>query len=449
MPGTLKITKGNLVEFFQDLGALVEQRWRDQDYNEEVFPEIAAQALAETSPNKEVNPWEIIRWVHTAQQLPKQQDVPASFGNPPITLYSGPRFYIDVYYWVDGTTSIHQHGFCGAFQVFLGSSILSRYDFAETRRINAHFSVGELDLKDVELLVEGDIRQILPGIEYVHALFHLDRPSATIIIRTHQTPNALPQYKYLKPNVALDPFYQEETTIKKIQSAALLLSIRHPAVDELIGELLSCSDFQTVFSVLDLAFERLANDRLERAFGVSTGRERFDALLEIARSRHGDLVDLILPVIEEGSRENYLVHRRGQITSNEHRFFLALLLNVPDRVKLLNLVKQRFPENDPVNTVLDWVEELANTKVAGSSEPNVLGIQNFDEDYLFTVQCLLEGLTFEQTLSAFQQEVSSEDVSILGERIESLFHTIRNSILFRSIFLDSPSTVAAPGLLAI
>jgi hypothetical protein len=431
------------VQFFQDLGSLVERRWRDRDYSEEVFPEIAAQALVETSPSKWVDPWEIIRWVHTTQQLPAQQDVPASFGNPPITLYSGPRFYIDVYYWVDGTTSIHQHGFCGAFHVFLGSSILSRYDFEETRRINAHFSLGQIRLNDVELLGEGDTRQILPGSRYIHALFHLDRPSATVIIRTRQTPGELPQYKYHKPNLAVDPFYQEETMIKKIQSAALLLQIKHPAADELIGELLSWSDFQTAFSVLELAFEWIANDPVERAFGLSTGKERFEALLEIARRRHGDLVDLIFPVLEESSRHNYLVHRRGQVTSNEHRFFLALLLNVPDRVKVLDLVRQRYPEKDPVDTILDWVEELANARVAGSHEANVLGIEGIDEDYLFVLQCLLEGRTLEQTKKAFAAgEVSAEQGETSGSKLEKLFHEIRNSMVFSSMFL--PASVSAP-----
>jgi hypothetical protein len=437
------------VQFFQDLGSLVEERWRDRDYSEEVFPEIAAEALAEASPSKRVDAWEIIRWVHTAQALPAQQDVHASFGNPPITLYSGPRFYIDVYYWVDGSTSIHQHGFCGAFHVFLGSSILSRYDFEETRRINAHFSLGQMMLNEVELLLEGDTRQILPGKRYIHALFHLDRPSATVIVRTRQTPGELPQYKYYKPYLAVDPFYQEETMIKKIQSTALLLNIKHPRADELIGELLSLSDFQTAFSVLELAFGPLTNDRLERAFALSTGKDRFEALLEIARRRHGDLVDLILPVIEEGSRQNYLVQRRGQITSNEHRFFLALLLNVPDREKVLELVKHRFPEQNPVNTITDWVEELANTRVAGSPEPNVLGIDGIDEDYLFVLQCLFEGRSLEQTKGAFEEEFSGEDARSLGVKLEKLYEDIRNSMLFRSIFLDPVPSVMATQSMAI
>lgn len=437
------------MQFFQDLGALVEQRWRDQNYDDEVFPEIAVEALAEVDPSKHVDPWDIIRWLNKTAQLPEQRDVDGTFGNPPITLFNGPRFYIDVYYWLDGTTTIHQHSFCGAFQVLLGSSLLSRYRFEEKRRINDHLMAGQIILNSVELLEQGDVRAILPGRQYIHSLFHLDRPSASIIIRTQQTLSGLPQYNYLKPYFAMDPFFKSAAIIKKVQSASLLLSMKHPDADDLIGELLSCSDFQTAFPVLELLYDHLTNNPLEKAFGLSTGENRFDALLEIARHRHGELVDLILPVIDEVRRQHYLIQRRGQITSNEHRFFLALLLNVPDRAKVLELVRQRFPEQNPDNTIADWVEELANTRVAGSPEPNVLGIDDFDEDYLFVFQCLLEGRTIEQTKSAFEEELSVEDARSLGDKPEKLYNAIRNSMLFKSIFLNSTSVMSASQSMAI
>src|SRR5262249_34250242 len=360
-----------------------------------------------------------------------------------ITLYNGPRFYLDVYFWVDGTTSIHQHAFCGAFQVLLGSSILSEYKFEEQQEINAAFSVGWITLKEVELLEQGDVRQILPGKQYIHSLFHLDRPSASIVIRTRQSPSGLPQYDYHKPYFAADPFFQEPAMIKKVQSAALLLKIKHPDADDLIGELVSGSDFQTAFSVLDLAYGHLSHDRLEEAFGLGTGKQRFESLLGIVRQRHGDLADLIPPVLEELQRQQNLIHRRGQITSSEHRFFLALLLNVPDRLKILDLVKQRFPEQNPVTTIVDWVEELANTRVLGSPEPNVLGINDLDCEYLFVLQCLLEGFSIEEMKSAFEQEFAPEDARGSYDRLQNLYEEIRNSMLFKSAFLNSTLAMEA------
>src|SRR5438876_11951662 len=170
------------MQLFQEFGKLVEGRWRGANYDEHAFPSIAAQALTETQLTDRIDPWEIIRWVHQTADLPQQADIEARFGNPPITLYMGSRFYIDVYYWLDGTTEIHQHSFSGAFQVLLGSSIHSHYSFREDKIVNEHFSVGQLALDDVQLLKQHDIRHILPGKSLIHSLFHLDRPSATLTI---------------------------------------------------------------------------------------------------------------------------------------------------------------------------------------------------------------------------------------------------------------------------
>jgi len=428
------------MQFFQELGALVEARWRDRNYDEGALPDIAAEALDETAPSKHVDPWDIIQWVNKTPQLPEQRDLEGRFGNPPITLYNSPRFYIDVYYWLDGTTSIHQHAFCGAFQVLLGSSILSQYDFNEERRINAHFSIGQIILNNVELLSIGDTRRILPGKQYIHSLFHLDRPSATIIIRTYQSQIGLPQYNYYKPHFAADPFFRDPAMIKRIQSAGLLLQMNHPQADELIGEALSISDFQTAFSLLDLVFN--THNHLEKAFGLSPGHRQFESLLEIARRRHGKLVDLIPAVLGEVQRQQNVIQRRAQITSNDHRFFLALLLNIPSRVRILDLVAQRFPEDNPVSTIMNWVEELGNTRMAGSSEPNVLGIADFDDDYMFVLQGLFEGLTLEELRMAAAEEYSADDSERLDSRFTTLYDSIRRSSLFNTIFRDAKSPVA-------
>jgi len=437
------------VEFFQKLGSLVEERWRERNYDEYVFPEIAAEALQEMNPSQSADPWEIVRWVNTTDSLPEQQGISSQFGNPPITLYNSSRFFIDVYYWVDGTTSIHQHGFCGAFQVHLGSSIHSHYSFKTGNRLNQHFVIGDISLEKVELLEKGAIRRILPGEAYIHSLFHLDRPSVTICIRTHKTYKGVPQYSYHKPYFGNDPFFEEHLTTRRLQCASLLFNIQHPETDAIIGELLSSSDFQTTFAILDLARNHLLGNYLEWTFGLATGEERFEGLMQIARRRHGELVDLIRPVFDEVNRQTNLIYRRGQITRGDHRFFLALLLNIPDRLKLLEMVASRYPDRDPVETVTDWVEELASTKMSGSPESNVLGISDYDDDYLLAFQCLLEGKTLEETKSAFVEELSVEYANEIGSKPDQLYNSIRNSLLFKSIFLDKEPSVLINQSLAV
>jgi hypothetical protein len=424
------------MEEFQKLGALVEGRWKAENYSEQLFPEIAAQALSESDLPARVDPWEIIRWVHTAESLPQQYDVEGRFGNPPITLFSGPRFYIDVYYWLDGTTSIHQHAFTGAFQVLLGSSIHSRYSFREDKIINEHLSAGELTLEEVQLLKLKDVRMIQAGRNFIHSLFHLDRPSATITIRTEHTPSAALQYDYRKPHFALDPFFKNPVLSKKLQTIGLLLGMKHKDADAMIGDLVCSSDFQTAYFVLAETFQQLRSNEMDALFGLSTGRDRFQAIMERCKDTHGRLADLILPVLEEQERQMSIVQRRGTITSDAHRFFLALLLNVPSREKILQLVKQRYADQDPVETILDWVEELARTRVLGSKETNALGMPEFDDSYVFVLECLLQGLSEKEINQRATEQYPPANAAELITRIPALAESHKDSTLFRSLLAD-------------
>jgi hypothetical protein len=420
------------IEPFAELGTLVENRWRSEDYNESAFPGIAAQGLSELNLSARVNPWEIIRWVHKTPDLPEQMDLAGKFGNPPITIYAGPRFFIDVYYWLDGTTTIHQHSFSGAFQVLLGSSVHSRYRFAKEREINPHFLAGQIEFNDVSLLSQGDIREIDSGSQFIHSLFHLDRPSVTITVRTYKAPGAPVQYSYLKPFLAVNPFFTDASLTKRVQTVSLLLRMKHPEADRFIEDLLDDSDFHTAFAVLEQAFDFLCHRELEEIIGVTRSSDRFHSLLDRARNKHGRLADLLLPVFEEGWRQAEITRRRTEIKGQDHRFFLALLLNVPDRATVLRLVKEKFPDQDAVDLVVSWVKELSATKIFGSKEPNVLGSAEFTDQHLLVFKGLLEGLTTEEIIaraaSTAQQTANS---SSSAEDIASHLQTLP---LFKSLF---------------
>jgi hypothetical protein len=421
------------LKFFDELGALVEQRWRDKNYNEALFPDIAATALEEMPPHQQVDAWEIIRWLHTTAQLPRQLDIDGHFGDPPITLFAGSRFYIDIYFWLDGTTSIHQHSFSGAFQLLLGSSIHSQYAFKQDAQINEHLCAGQINFENVELLQVGQTRKIISGRGFIHSLFHLDRPSATITVRTHQDVQSQPQWDYLKPYLARDPFFRDELALKKLQSVSLLLGMKHPEADTFISDLLAASDFQTTFAILDTVHKHFVSDAVQQVFRLGKGEERFSALLSVARKKHGQLTDLLPPVFAEFQRQNSIVSRRRFLTGAEPRFFLALLLNVPDKGLILDLVKARFPESDALETIGEWLTELSTTKALGSQEPNVLGIEDFDDDYLFVFQCLMQGFSPEQINEAIDKRFSSEYADDLKGDLELISHRLRTATLFQTV----------------
>ena len=419
------------MELFQKLGAEIEDAWRGQNYNEEVFPKLASDALVKADLPSKLSGWEVIEWTLQQSELPPQKDPSGAFGDPPITLFVAPRFYIDVYFWLDGTTQIHQHSFCGAFQVLLGSSIHSWYEFERTESVNSFTETGNMSLKVCELLTVGAVQEIRAGRQYIHSLFHLDQPSATIVVRTEKSQLHLPQFSYHKPYIALDPFFEHETTSKKIQSLAPLFRVDHADTDRLIGELLKTADFQTSFGVLSFAHSHLSGGHFGQLFNLEGPAVRFREFLAIVKQRHGAKAARLGEVFDHRDRLNDLVRRRGYVTNPEHRFFFALLLNVDERDRILGLVKDRFPDADPIDKILDWTYDLAQTRVIGSNTPNALGIENFDDIDLSILENLLRGRSESDTLAALVAEYGDEKLRLAD--VTSKLSRIRDSVIFRPL----------------
>jgi hypothetical protein len=383
---------------FEQVGDQIERRWREANYRLSAFPEIAVSALELERLHERVHALEVVDAVLRASQIPAQEDLPATFGAPPITLYRGGRFFISALYWLDGTTSIHQHRFSGAFQVLAGSSIQGRYMFAPVEEVSDHLLLGTITFDKMEVLRAGDVRPILSGRELIHSVFHLDRPSVSIVVRTYQD-DVEPQFSYHVPGVAADPFLRDPLMTRRLQAASMLLDLRTPDADRRVADLLRESDLHTCFSVLQRASILARPDALDLMFDIESD-DRFQGLLETARSRHGELVHLFPRVFDEQRRQSEIVRRRATITEPHHRFFLALLLHGVGRSHALELVSQWEPSADPVELLVDWIDELSRTRVAGSSEPNVLGLE-VDEELLSLAERLLAG----EPVSAASQDV--------------------------------------------
>lgn len=420
------------IELFQTLGAEIESLWREKNYAESFFPAIAERALKEFDLPRKVSAWDIIGWTLGESYLPEQRDLAGKFGDPPITLFNAPRFHIDIYFWLDGTTAIHQHGFCGAFQVLLGSSIHSNYDFDLQEIVNTFTQVGTLNLDDCELLQVGDTRQILAGREFIHALFHLDQPSATVVVRTHRSPLHQPQFSYLKPFLAIDPFFEEPTILKKIQSISMVLRAKHPNADQMLADLLERTDFQTTFTILSNVRPLLGDSKINRLFQISDAENRFEKLFAVVRKRHGALADLLPEIFAEQEKITEIVNRRAYITDTELRFFFALLLNVEGKKQILSLVKQRFPDADPVEKILDWSSELSKTKLLDSTAPNALGIADFDDFSLWILEDLLNNLSAEEIHQNMQTQNAGKSLAEISSQIEKT----QQSIILQPLLLD-------------
>ena len=379
------------MELFDRLGEEVEQQWRDADYDELKLPAIAKAKLAEHDLPSKVTPWDVLEWAMATPELTPQADANSNFGDPPITVYSGARFHIDVYFWFTGTTAIHQHGFSGAFQVMAGSSIHSWYEFFPDDYVNVFMEYGRMELKLCEILDVGAVQEINAGRGYIHSLFHLDDPSVTIVVRTRKSPMFLPQYSYHKPHLALDPFFVQDSMTRRVQSMGATLKARRPDADEKIGKMLANSDIHQTFHILQNLRSMLRTDKVKQMFGVQNFDARFDALFAISKARHGSRAERLLDVFEYQDKVTSIVNRRDYVTAPELRFYLAVLLNIDGRENIYKLINQRYPDADPQDNVLDWTFDLANTRVMGVDPPNALGIDRFGDIDLLIFEDLLNG----------------------------------------------------------
>ncbi len=416
------------------LGNRIDAAWRDLDYSEEKFPALAAEHLRKAKMPSKVTAWDVLEWGLKQTQLPRQKDVHSMFGDPAVTLFTAPKFHIDVYFWFEGTTAIHQHAFCGAFQVLHGSSIHSWYEFDRKESVNVFTEIGDIKLKVCELLEKSDVQEILPGRQYIHGLFHLDSPSATICVRTDKSPLYAPQYNYQKPSIATDPFYEEETQTKKIQMIAAMLRAKRPDADEQIKRLIAESDFQTTFSILNFLSRAIATTQIDQLFELSSSRDRFEAFLRAARDRHGKKVDVLSKVFAHNDKLGEILNRRAVVTDPEHRFFFALLLNVDGKEQIFSLIRQRFPKVEPKEKVLDWVFDLSQTRVVGSRHQNALGIDPFDDLDLMIFEYLLDGQSNADIRKMIETEYPPEKLKPIKKELPQRLSKIKNAVIFGPLF---------------
>lgn len=366
-------------DFFHALGTAVESSWRRRDYDERAFPEVAQEALAARPPADAVDPVELAASFLRPDRCPWPDQRPSDFGQPPLIVFQGPRFHVEVLCWLDGTTTLHQHGFSGAFHVLGGSSVHSLYAFRERRRINTSLLLGDLELQRVELLQKGDTRPIRSGASCIHGLFHLETPSFTVVVRTTGDLDAHPQYDYLKPHVAEDHATRDRLLATRDRLWQLLAAADAETCRRTAVDFVRTADFQSAWHALGAA-HRLWGDGPE-----------FQDVLAAMREAHGPDVDLLPRVLEQRWWSEHLTGLRRTVSDPDLRFFLALLLNVPDRQNLRRCVQERYG-GEPQPRILDWVRRLTHERgtltVMGLGVPGVTA-----EEFLALLGDLLDGRT--------------------------------------------------------
>lgn len=355
-----------------DLGSRIDARWRAAGYREDAFVELAHAELERFIAAGELSAADIATWAVVADELPRQANVPITFGQPPVTLYRTDKFYIEALYWLDGTTAIHDHAFAGAFAVLEGSSLHTTFAFDQADAVDSHLRVGRLSRAHAELLPSGAVRAIVPGRSFIHSLFHLDRPSVSLTVRTFTHAASYPQLEYRRPGLALDSAFFPEGPGRRLAVLDMLAKTDAERYAVALRQFLQRADLLHCFRALEQASINPAVTHCV-ASGLALVGERFG---DHAATLHGAIADTV--------RQRNVYGRREHVHDPQHRFLLALLLNIPDRDELLTMVRARMGGDDAIAQVVTWLRQMA------ANGPHALGIA-LDTAGLIVIEGLLRG----------------------------------------------------------
>jgi len=399
------------MQSIQTLGERIEAAWRELHYDHAAFPSLACASLEELAPHRSFRIDELIRWVQQAPAVPKQ-NAESSFGEPPVMLFAGRRFFIEALFWVDGTTAIHQHGFSGAFQVLHGGSLHTRFSFERTRRISEQLQLGTLRATPPELLRVGDTREIGSGEALIHSLFHLERPSVTLVVRTYFDAAAGPQYSFLRPGIAIDRSYHDERLPRLLQLMAMAWKTELPERHQLVADFLDGADLHSALLLLE---------RLEPLAGTE-----LPPLAKRLARREPAIAPLLAAALSEIGRQRLILHWRQQARAPEHRFLLALLLNVDGRDDILRLVAERTGTADPIGQVVSWLGEMSPPDAS-----NALSY-HLGEVELAVLRHLLAGRGFDEILDALAADY--DDVAAQADDVRALCDALPHAPLLLPLF---------------
>jgi hypothetical protein len=412
------------MEVFQEIGAFVSQRWKASNYNERTFPAIASEALELWPPHRSATVWDVVKWAGVADVLPRQDDLEAKFGNPPLTIYYGRGFSIQVLFWLHGVPSVHQHGFSGAFHVMLGSSIHSKWAFEATETIETRLVLGDVTFRDAEILRAGDSRPILAGAQMYHATFHLERPSVSVVVRTTREEDKEPQYRLLPPSVAWADQSTIPTVTRQLQVLEMLLNCgRRADFIELCLHILATKDAYTMFRILHSTLHRVEDEQ-----------EQHD-LISAARRRHPRIIDPILRAIELEVVGRRIIALNKAIENEELKFFLALLRNIPTSIAIRQLTAERYPSHDVIAKIIGWIRELSNTGALGF---------RIQETWLIAIELLLRGTAEPEVRARLARHCETHGMHGNDADIKRLIKALKESWLFAPLLCEHDSELSVP-----
>ncbi|GEM_PF-6576310 len=403
-------------QFINNIGHRVDRAWETQHREHSCFSGIAAEGLQAFSPCEYFDVGALLKWASSRAALPLNLDRAHIFGDTPVTIFDGRDFYIEALLWSNGTTSIHDHGFTGAWTLLSGSSLHTRWSFDRQLEVSQALLIGNLAPTGHELLGPADVREIRSGNKSIHSLFHISNPSVSIVVRTAGRGRGGIQYEYRPNRIA---FHSEGAQRYRPHLWRVLDACR--ADEELY---------------LDVAAEPLGNGNplialvvLEHALSHSLSEHARAEVMRLAGNQHAEHLGAIVSSLRNMVSRSKIASRRGIFTSEEHRFLSAILLNVTGRNEVFSLLHKNEGESHPADRLLAGLSEMA-------------GIGDIGIDLTQTNQGLIASLLASDSAATFAQAVehrfSGSTTPPMEQIIEHCQSMAENPYL-RSVIADHPA----------
>jgi hypothetical protein len=197
----------------------IDQAWARDSYSLASFPDIVLDKTSDLdlTPLGELD---FLTPILTKPEVSNLQQL-SSFSDLYIKLFDNGRFWVEILNWWGSDINIHDHDFAGIQFQLCGRSLNVDYAFEELESMG-DVCFGRVSITGAKIWRRGDRSISLPGRRTPHNVCHLDRPTVSLLIRTHPQKRYGPQWNYFPPGVAGNYGIASPTFRKRVTALRLL-----------------------------------------------------------------------------------------------------------------------------------------------------------------------------------------------------------------------------------
>lgn len=198
------------------LASSIESRWQHRNYSSDVFHEVAWDL---------VDSHDLDYFAHISNQIvylgdPDVRSVQydSNFSDTHMQVFDSGRFFIEVLNWNGSHVNTHDHDFSGIQFQLKGESLNIDYKF-DCKEQHGSLYVGKCKIDRVSVWRQGSKSKVVPGPFIPHSVYHLDKSTTSLLIRTIPTKRYGSQLNYFN---AIAAHYNVQTVIQRKKLAALI-----------------------------------------------------------------------------------------------------------------------------------------------------------------------------------------------------------------------------------